>query len=318
MAKVSIIIPAYNSEKYIEKCLNSILGQSMTDFEIVVVNDGSTDSTGEILQKYHRTHPERITIIEQENMGQAKSRNKGLEVVTGEYVSFVDSDDHIHPDMLKELYEKAKEKDSDVAICDYIEIRPNQRVEQKGLHTKFDLKEAAVIAMPGPCNKLFKTSFLKKEKFQFLEGHIYEDLATIPPLLSKANSVAYVEKPLYFYLIHAGSTMQQTEITPKMLDIFQALEEMEKGFEKKGNKEECRQAIEFMYIFHLLHATSLRFLDLKDGKETVLKIQKLMKEKFPKWARNKYFKKQPIPYRAMCHLLYRKQYFIIKILREQG
>ena len=114
MVKVSIIIPAYNTEKYIDNCLQSLVNQTLKEMEIIIVDDGSKDNTLELLRGYEAKFPEKIKVFTKENGGQASARNLALEHVTGEYVGFVDSDDWVSLDMYEKMYQKAKETDADI------------------------------------------------------------------------------------------------------------------------------------------------------------------------------------------------------------
>ena len=122
MARISVIIPVYNSEKYLKKCLDSLLDQTFQDFEIIAVNDGSTDSSRTILDQYAAQYPDTVHVYEKGNEGQGAARNFGMERAAGEYVLFLDSDDYVEKNMLEALYAAAVRDESDLVVCDYYEI----------------------------------------------------------------------------------------------------------------------------------------------------------------------------------------------------
>lgn len=126
--KISIIVPVYNSSKYLRSCIDSILKQSLSDWELILVNDGSTDDSGEICDEYAVKYPA-IRVIHKENAGVSEARNTGLVAATGEYVGFVDSDDTIRPEMYQEMYDAAMENDAEIVMCDAVTVYPDGRTE---------------------------------------------------------------------------------------------------------------------------------------------------------------------------------------------
>ena len=120
MAKVSVIIPVYNVEKYISRCLESLANQTLKDLEILIVNDGSTDNSRSIIEKYLKKHSLRIKYFEKQNGGLSSARNYGLKYATGEYIAFLDSDDYVEKDMYEDMYKIAKKDDADMVECDFL------------------------------------------------------------------------------------------------------------------------------------------------------------------------------------------------------
>ena len=128
MTKVSIIVPVYNVEQYLEKCLNSLVNQTIKDFEIIIVNDGTKDSSQKIIDKYAKNYSFIKSYIK-ENGGLSSARNYGIKKATGEYLAFVDSDDYVTEDMYEKMYQKAKEKDFDMVVCDLNYIYPDKKIK---------------------------------------------------------------------------------------------------------------------------------------------------------------------------------------------
>lgn len=318
MIKVSIIVPVYNIEKYIEDCLNSLVNQTIQDIEILVVNDGSTDNSQDIIEKYAQKY-DNIKSYIKENGGLSDTRNFGLSKATGEYIVFIDGDDWIEKNALELLYNSAKENDSDIVICDFENVyeNGNREIKQQIDTTIEDIQKAYMIAMPSSCNKLFKKDFLNSIGFKFYTGIFYEDLAVYPIVASKAKKISYVNEPLYKYRIRSGSIMNQQKNTKKLLDIFTVFDYIEKGINSIENKENFEQEIEYIYIKHLLHAASLRFINYKEDKN-LDKISNIMKSKYPKWYKNNYYNKENIKYKIVCRLLYKKHYNLVRKLLKKG
>lgn len=202
MIKLSIIIPIYNAEKYIKTCLDSILEQRIDEIEIIMINDGSKDNTQAILEEYSNQYPNKIKIVTKQNGGQGSARNIGIDMAKGEYVTFIDIDDIIEKEMLQQMYQKAKQENLDVVVCDYYEIRGQVKVHKKAIQNiTEDIKKNYIVCVAGPCNKLIKTELLKKHSLYFLENGIYEDIAMIPLIGVYANKIGYIEKPYYHYYI---------------------------------------------------------------------------------------------------------------------
>lgn len=312
MVKVSVIIPVYNGEKYIEECLNSVLNQTLEDIEIIVINDGSKDNTQAILELYGNKYSDKIKVISKQNEGQGKARNIGIDLAKGEFITFVDSDDTIDCNMLQKLYDKAKTDEADLIICDYYEIIKENKIIKKAIIQKTgDLKKDYIVSVAGPCNKLIKTKLLKSNKLRFLENVIYEDIAMIPLIALYSNKISYVEEPLYNYYIRTGSTMRQTQFSDKLLAIYTVLETLEKGFEHSGLIEQYKEELEFIYIKHLLYAGSGRFLEYKQGINQIPKILEIIRTKFPNWKNNKYYKKQSKMFKLNCNIFYTNNKVII-------
>lgn len=313
MIKVSVIIPVYNGEKYIEACIESVLNQTLKEVEIIIVNDASTDNTQSIIEKYSIKYSDKIKVVTKDNNeGQGKARNIGINLATGEFITFVDSDDTISESMLEKMYDIAKEKGADVILCDYYEIiKENKTIQKALLQRTNDIKKDFVTWIAGPCNKLIQTELLKKNNLYFLEVRAYEDISMMPLVGVYAKKIIYIEEPLYNYYIRHGSTMRQKTFNNKLLSIYDALEYLAEGFKKSELLKEYQEELEFIYIKHLLYAGTGRFLEYKEGKKEVRKIVSIVKRKFPNWRKNKYYKKQDGVFKLNCNIFYSNCLFVI-------
>lgn len=226
MPKVSIIVPFHNVEKYITKCLASLMYQSLQDIEVICINDASTDSSKDIVLQYCKNDT-RIKLLNTEIMsGQSYARNLGLEIASGEYVGFVDSDDWVELDMFEKMYNKAKADDADITMCqaqlyddkeqryysdDYYMLKPLEAFKDCVFHpndTKNEILNINVVLW----NKIYKREFLQNTGVKFSNGYIYEDLPFFFDTYLKANKVNILwEAPYYYRQNRTFSTMQNSD-----------------------------------------------------------------------------------------------------------
>ena len=308
--KVSVIVPVYNVEKYIKKCLNSLVNQTLDEVEIVVVNDGSPDNSQKIIDEYTKKY-KNIKSYVKENGGLSDARNYGIKRATGKYISFVDSDDYIRKDMLEKMYNYAIQKNFDVVVCDSINVYSDGTeilIKSNNNYSDDDVKNY-IISPPMACTRLFKKSIF--DKIEFKKNIYYEDLEMTPKVVNLTKKIGFVSDGLYYYAQRDGSIMKQNVFNDKLLNIFDVL---------KSNKDllenEFPQEIEYMYITHLLRTASLRFLDYDNGKEYVYKIHNIMKKYFPKWKNNEYYKKSSFKLRTICILAYNRNILLLKIIKK--
>lgn len=208
---ISIIIPVYNVKEYLEKCLYSVCGQTYKNLEIIVVDDGSTDGSGEMCDMFAETDS-RIKVIHQVNKGQSCARNEGLTIARGEYIGFVDSDDWIDSDMYEFLYHLLVDNDADISVCaHYIETTTQTKVRySSGAFTSFSSDEAIRALIVDKrmrnymCDKLFKREALAG--IQFPEKQIFEDMAICYRIFYKVQRIVMQDCPKYHYLQREGST----------------------------------------------------------------------------------------------------------------
>ena len=202
---ISVIIPIYNVEKYLEKCIESIINQTYTNLEIILINDGSTDNCDKICEEYAKKD-NRIKVIHKLNEGLSNARNTGLDVANGKLIVFVDSDDYIKKTMIEELKNNMEKYNSDISTCNYYRKYKigKIKINKIKIGNKFTKKEKFIEAKDGnklvavcAWNKLYKKEIF--EKIRFPEGKIYEDSYTIYDIVDKANKISYNPKPLYFY-----------------------------------------------------------------------------------------------------------------------
>ena len=248
MPAVSIIVPVYNVEKYLRECLDSILKQTFKDFELILIDDGSKDKSGEICDEYAKLHSN-ITVAHQNNQGQAAARNNGVKISKSDWIMFVDSDDVIHPDLLQFLYKAAKESNSGMAVTE----RFKSETIPDDFFRQYTFEYAVKKTIPEKLEEFYDNkqfyywapfpSIIKKNVAQsvpFPEGRIYEDNAVGCQLLYYANTLALVPHCMYFYRENPSGTMNQP-LNEKKLDYLWALEEQIKFYEELHYVKMCKK-----------------------------------------------------------------------------
>lgn len=245
---ISVIVPVYNVEKYLERCVKSIAAQTYKDLEILLIDDGSTDKSGEMCDAFQQTDS-RIKAFHKQNGGLSDARNYGIEHSAGEFISFVDSDDYIDEKMLETLHRLITENDADLAVCSAMDVFEGKGVTQVKEIKEFNLNKVESYkymlrgdGIPSACNKLYKRQTVGDVRFPV--GKLYEDGFFTPQILKKVEKTAVTSKPMYYYFRRADS------ITTKPfrkgdLDVIEAYDKCVKQV-----KELCPEALpyaEFRY-----------------------------------------------------------------------
>lgn len=242
---VSVIVPAYNIEKYISRCLDSIRAQSYSNLEIIVIDDGSTDNTGEIIDEY-ATKDRRILSIHQLNKGVTKARFAGIDKACGVYVGFVDGDDFIEPNMFEKLIENAISYNADISHCGYQMIFPDNHIDFYYGSNKFEVQdhEKGLLELlrgtyiePTLCNKLYRRYLFKSEKLEIIYNDdikINEDLLLNYVLFSEANISVFEDCCLYHYMLRDGSATKSVSIN-NVLDPLKVIELIKNNLERGSN-----------------------------------------------------------------------------------
>lgn len=277
--KVSVIIPVYNTEDYLKECIESLVNQTLREIEILIVNDGSTDSSLEIMKEFKNKYPNIIKIFDKVNGGQASARNYALPFAQGEYLGFVDSDDWVDSTMYEEMYEKAEKEDADIVICDMVDHFPDRTVCYPS--SRFENKFKVT---PSACNKLFKRSLVKEDVFPV--GLWYEDFEFTTMQLMKTDCISVIHKGLYHCHCREVSTMYNNN-SEKNQDILVVLEHLVEYVEKNGWYEKYKNVLEYLYIDHVL-ITSINRVQKQTNEKKKIVINNLRKEVLKKY--NSFYK----------------------------
>ena len=292
MKSVSVIVPFYNVENYIEKCLQTLVGQTLDDIEIILVNDGSKDRSKIVVDKFLKQYPEKIVYLEKENGGLSDARNYAIPYAKGEYIAFLDSDDYVEKTMYKDMYELAKKEDSDMVECNFYWEYPDKKKEDVGIvysGKKEMLEKIRVVAW----NKLIRKEVLEKSKVLFPKGLRYEDVEFTYKLIPYLDKISFLKKPCVHYIQREGSiSNNQNERNEEIFDILANVID----FYKANNLyDEYKDELEYVYIRYAFCSSLLRIVKIKD-EFVQRKLLDLTWEKvnttFPEWKKNPVLKKK--------------------------
>ena len=230
MTRISVIMPVFNGEEYIKKAIESVLSQSLSDFELIIINDGSTDNTLDIINGFD---DERIRLIDQENKGPGAARNRGIEIVEGEYVMFLDSDDWFCADALETAYAEASKNKTDISIFqiikydngnfslnDWFNLNEFDETFESRVFDHHDCRDFLFDISVSACQKIFKRQFLEKTKARFPEGIYFEDMPFFFYTFLKAERISIIKRHLYARRKHPGSITESVD--SKFLDTVPA------------------------------------------------------------------------------------------------
>lgn len=264
--RFSIIIPVYNVEKYIRKCMESVMNQTFRDFEVIVVDDESPDNSMQIVAEFAETYPGMITMIHQKNTRLGGARNRGVREARGEYLLFIDSDDYVSTDMLERVDAQLKAHDCDILVFKYRMVTPEgEPMREEGFGTLapgmyIPAKHRQVVTLPvSAVNKVYRRSFYQGCKFQFLEGVLYEDTIT-RILLARASGIYLYDAVFYYYVQSPGSIIRQKP-SPHVLDILKVSDTVLSAFREAGIYGEFQKELDsslltgLLYVFNLVNKT---------------------------------------------------------------
>ena len=298
MPKVSVIVPVYNVEKYLAKCLESLVNQTLKDIEIIVVNDGSPDHSQDIIDKYVKKHPQKIKAFKKKNGGLSDARNYGLKYASGDYISFIDSDDWVEPNMLLEMYNKAIKNDFDMVVCDVKSIEENgsfmiidSKIRQD-IYTQAEVKKQMIDIYPVAWNKLFKKELFSISKIKFKKNVWFEDVEFLYRLLPYVNSIGVIHKPFNNYLQRSGAISKTyDERLHHYIDNWNGIIDY---YKQKSLFDEYKDELEYCYVRYVIGVLlkqAMNYHDKSFFKKTLSLTFKNVKQQFPHYRRNKYFYK---------------------------
>lgn len=255
MIKISVIIPAYNIEEYIQKAIKSVIEQSLKEVEVIVINDGSTDKTKEKIEELIKCD-KRIKLINLSNGGVSRARNIGINIAKGEYILFLDGDDWIAEECLGELYKKARIDNLDLVVFNYTKVSSDEMKEYKFnekneiISGKKALKETLIDKMtPSMCNKFISRKILS-EDMRFQENiAIGEDLLLSTKICSIADRVGKINKSYYYYYMREDSVTHK--VTEKVFSIKDSIDKIEEYLKKENLFNDNIEEIEFLKFIHL-------------------------------------------------------------------
>lgn len=315
--KLSVIVTVYNRGQTLTRCVDSLLRQDLDAYEVILVDDGSTDESRSLILEYAKANPRRIQAVLQDNGGVGKARNAGLAASTGEYITYVDSDDWVRENCFGGLWSHLQETSADILVFDAVEYFPDGSARPFPAFTggascgeEGELRpEEYLLARPCPWNKWIRRSLFADNDLHFPEGVLYEDLALIPCLALWAKKILYRKDTCYFYYQSAGSIMRTEEYKPAFEDIFTVTASLREALGDRFPAE-----TEFLWWEHLLISSGRRYLDC-GRKDLAARVALTMQEAYPEWRQNVYVRREPERKRLLAGLLYRRAFGRLRILR---
>lgn len=295
--KVSIIVPVYNSEKYLKDCLDSLVNQTLKEIEIIAIDDASNDKSLEILKDYEIKYPDKIKVYANiKNLGQGATRNKGIKLATGEYIGFLDSDDYVNFNMYAKMYEIAKKNGNpEIVTTGLIFVKNNEYLSNnfKGISqtngrmlSVADNPRVILDESPSVCNKLFRGDTIKNAPF--IEGKMWEDIAFTYAKMFRANRILVFNDADYFYRRRAneGVSSKNNQFNNNLFDIFDVNDFLEKELKKTNKYIQYEYYIRFIELaYSLYRVTEIFSWDIDENKkqELIVKMCKLILEKYGDW-----------------------------------
>lgn len=328
MYKVSIIIPVYNAEKYLKKCIDSVLGQTLKEIEIILINDGSTDNSATILDEYAKNH-KNIKVIHQTNSGPAKARNIALENANGEFIGFLDADDYVASDMFETLYNTASQHNVDIVISDYFNVKkdlikhqghfniPTNQIINKNqiydLLTKAN--ELRILWFAG--KGIYRANIIKNNNISYPTLKLGEETVFVLDCMLSANSMYYLNKPFYYY-IQTPNSLTRTKYKENLLKQLEDLYFEKKEIYTKHNYNLFKNDLNEYTMKHTIPMLISNELNLKNKISQKIKIYKKIRNS--EMVKNAYSScsinliNSKLKYLAL--LLKLRMYFILAILAK--
>ena len=318
---LSVVVPVYNVKDYLEGCVASIIDENVSDYEIILVDDGSTDGvSGELCDKIAAQHPELVRVIHQENMGLGGARNTGIKAALGEYLYFIDSDDKLvsgslslfvneikknYPDVISfNFYTDDGEGTTTPIVSNYYQSDEPFKLSQ---HPEF------LLSLPNAWSRVWRKTLYTDNDIYYPHRAWYEDIRTTSKLFAVAESIVTIEDKLYLYLQRSGSIMHSAKLD-RNVEIIDAFEDLIGWYKERGLFEEYKDILCQLTIEHVYLAASVRILRA-DTKHPLLKeFAEYVRKEFPDYKHNQYIDQLPRARKIAFHLLELKQYKLLAML----
>lgn len=289
---LSVIVPVYNVEKYLPRCLDSLAAQTLDNMEILVVNDGSPDQSQKIIDEYARKYPQ-IRSFQKPNGGIADVRNFALEHVRGKYFGFLDSDDYTAPDMYEKMVEAAEAKQAEVVVSDFEWVSGDQRrLQKEGPYAPG--REMLVHLFATLWNKIYKTDFVRRSGVRFPAGYRYEDACFLYCLTPHIQRLAFVDEAFVSYVQHPASiTHTNNHEVKDMIHVFEVITEY---YQAQKWDTQYHDELEYLHIKFFLGNSFLRSTKIADKSDRQATIQmgwQRLNQQYPKWKENPYLRTLP-------------------------
>lgn len=310
MPKLSVIIPVYNVENYLAKCLDSVIYPELGDYEIILVNDGSTDSSGSICADYAARFPALVRVITTENGGLGRARDVGIDAAAGKYLLFLDSDDYLSPNAVPEMM-ALLDHDFDMCFFDIRSVNEEGRllkyIHGCAIEGEFTLESypELLFEMPSAWNKIYRRTLFTENGICYPGRVWYEDMYVTPLLYTKAGKMLSVHRPWHNYLQRAGS-ITNNKNTERNLEIIPAVEAMLGAYRDAGLYEKYRAQLEYAAFYNQV-LTSCTRVNLADWRSEVQdKLYADFLKKFPDYRKNSYVKEMSAKYKLLHFFIRRR------------
>lgn len=320
MKEISVIVPIYNVENYLENCLNSIDNQDFESYEVILVDDGSTDNSKEIAEEFVQKDKDKYKLISQKNMGQSAARNNGLKISSGKYIAYIDSDDTVESNYLSSMYECAQKTDADMVFAAFRSVDENGKCIKVVYENNYipgevyDIKDTKELLLMENVvwNKLFRKDIIEENNLIFPDRVWAEDLRFTKKYLSNTSRCVYVDIPIYNYYQRSSSTLHSMK-AERTSEILTALEDVSDFFTQKGIFEEYKSEIEMIAIQEIYIYTLVKLIRAGEMKQLKVILDGFMK-RYPNHNKNKYISQLERNRRIVYELLNRKLYGVVKLI----
>ncbi len=320
MELVSVVVPIYKVEKYLEKCVSSIQRQTYQNLEIILVDDGSPDHSGEMCDVYVEKDS-RICVIHKANGGLSDARNAGAEKATGKYLLFVDSDDYIAEDLIEKAVRTAEKTCCDIVLFDYFHVEDGiKEIRETNLPPKkkisLEKEKNLLLIPPASWLKLFNREFYERTGISFPKGRYYEDLGTTPKFVLEAGSVVYLPEALYYYIVRKDSIMGSKDYIRNYRDKKHVLEDVLNYYKDRNVYDRYKEELEYLVFANLYFEPSKEMVLAGVKADHLQMARTYIYQNFSKFCKNKYVCQLGKKDRLHIWILNTRQYWLMRLLSK--
>lgn len=317
--KVSIIVPVYGVEAYLQKCIDSLVSQTFNDIEIILIDDGSKDGSGKICDDNALLYPGRVRVVHQANTGLGGARNTGIKIARAQYVMFVDSDDYLRKNAVEKAYAAITDNDADIVAFGIQLVNDDGRVIKSVtdghiLNQRLSAASDArtLLGSPSAWNKIYKTKLFAEYDVWFPPRAWHEDVRTTLKLLALVDSIVFIPDHLYYYVQREGSITHNSNVE-RNREIIDAVDDLVDFYKSKGLFEKYYDELEFIAILNMYNAASAR-VALVDPRNALLEVfQTYLSDNFPAYRKNKYIHSFGLRQKVLYFLTKHRLYTLINI-----
>ena len=288
-SKVSIIIPVYNAEKHLSRCIGSVLNQTYTQIELILLNDGSKDKSIDIIRKYEKKD-KRIIVIDKQNEGVAKTRNLGIQKATGDYLMFIDNDDYIDPDYVETYLTTALKEKTDIVMGGYKRPNTNGKIIKNVKLKDGYLQKEMIYKICAPWAKIYKRNYIIQNKIEFLDNNLGEDIYFNLQALMISNKVTTIHYDGYNWFYNDESVSNTTQKKFEKVDVFRLLNECYKVVTEKNLLKKHFNYTEYFFYIYIIWflCFSQRHYSYHQISQNYDKLFNWLKDKFPNYKKNEF------------------------------